>query len=333
MMGKMLSILIRHETGGDFIWQKGEEMSEKKYEEFLVLEEDTGVRLDQFLTGKLPEVSRSFLQKVIKEKGVLVEGKPGKAGSKLKAGELVTITIEPPRELEILAEDIPLDILYEDKDIIVINKPKQMVVHPAPGHYSGTIVNALLYHCKGELSGINGVLRPGIVHRIDQDTTGAIVVCKNDFSHRFIAAQLKEHSITRTYHAIVHNHVSQQEGTIESTLGRHPVDRKKMAMNVKNGKHAVTHYRVLDELNHRFTYIACHLETGRTHQIRVHMASLGHPILGDTVYGPNKCPFHLQGQTLHAKTLGFIHPSTKKYMEFDAPLPEYFQKLLKNLKA
>jgi len=308
-------------------------MSENKQEEFTVSEEDAGVRLDQFLAGKLPDVSRSFLQKQIKEKGVLVDGKEGKAGNKLKAGEVVSITIEPPRELEILPEDIPLDILYEDQDVIVINKPKRMVVHPAPGHYSGTIVNALLFHCKDSLSGINGVMRPGIVHRIDQDTTGAIVVCKNDFSHRFIAEQLREHSITRTYHAIVHNHVREQEGTIESTLGRHPVDRKKMAMNVKNGKPAVTHYRVLDNLNQRFTYVSCHLETGRTHQIRVHMASLGNPILGDAVYGPSKCPFHLQGQTLHAKTLGFIHPSTGKYMEFDAPLPEYFQKLLNNLKG
>ncbi len=308
-------------------------MSENHCTEFIVEEKDAGMRLDQFLTGKLPDVSRSFLQRQIKEKGVLVDGRAAKAGNKLKSGWTVSITIAPPKELEILPQDIPLDILYEDQDIIVLNKPKQMVVHPAPGHESGTIVNALLYHCKDSLSGINGVMRPGIVHRIDQDTTGAIVACKNDFSHRFIAAQLKEHSITRTYHAIVHNHVKEQEGTIESTLGRHPVDRKKMAMDVKNGKPAVTHYQVLDSLNQRFTYVSCHLETGRTHQIRVHMASLGNPILGDQVYGPGKCPFHLQGQTLHAKTLGFIHPSTKKYMEFDAPLPEYFQKLLTKLRG
>lgn len=307
-------------------------MSENQSTEFIVGEEDTGMRLDQFLSGRLPDVSRSFLQKQIREKGVLVDGRAAKAGNKLKPGSSVSVTIAPPRELEILPEDIPLDILYEDQDIIVVNKPKQMVVHPAPGHASGTMVNALLYHCRDSLSGINGVMRPGIVHRIDQDTTGAIVACKNDFSHQFIAAQLKEHSITRTYHAIVHNHVREPEGTIESTLGRHPVDRKKMAMDVKNGKPAVTHYRVLDDLNRRFTYVSCHLETGRTHQIRVHMASLGNPILGDQVYGPGKCPFQLQGQTLHAKTLGFIHPSTKKYMEFDAPLPDYFQKLLKNLK-
>lgn len=299
--------------------------------EYTVAHQETGVRLDQFLGSKLTDVSRSFLQREIKNGNATVNGKAAKAGNKLNEHDLVRFQMEPPKELEILPENIPLDILYEDNDIIVINKPKQMVVHPAPGHYSGTIVNALLYHCKDSLSGINGVMRPGIVHRIDQDTTGAIVVCKNDYAHRFIAEQLKEHSITRTYHAIVHNHVVKEEGTIESTIGRHPVDRKKMAMNVKNGKRAVTHYKVLDSLNGRYTYICCNLETGRTHQIRVHMASIGNPILGDSVYGPAKCPFSLTGQTLHAKTLGFIHPTTKKYMEFDAPLPEYFQKLLRQL--
>lgn len=301
--------------------------------EYTVPEEESGSRLDQFLTKKQPDISRSFLQKKIKEGKVLVNDKKAKAGLKLTNGDHIILYHEPPKELSIEPENIPLDILYEDEDIIVINKPKQMVVHPAPGHYSGTIVNALLYHCKDSLSGINGVLRPGIVHRIDQDTTGAIVVCKNDYAHNFIASQLKEHSISRTYHAIVHNHLKEEQGTIESTIGRHPVDRKKMAMNVKNGKHAVTHYIVLDPLNNKYTYIQCNLETGRTHQIRVHMASIGHPILGDSVYGPAKCPFHLQGQTLHAKTLGFIHPRTKKYIEFDAPLPEYFKKLLTTLKG
>lgn len=300
--------------------------------QYTVSKEEAGIRLDQFLTQRLPDVSRSFLQKQIKEQLVLVNQRVAKAGNKLNGNDLVQITIEPPKELLVEPEDIPLDILYEDEDIIVINKPKQMVVHPAPGHYSGTVVNALLYHCKDSLSGINGVLRPGIVHRIDQDTTGAIVICKNDYAHHFIAEQLKVHSITRTYHAIVHNHVVEEQGTIESTIGRHPVDRKKMAMNVKNGKRAVTHYQVIDALNGKFTYICCNLETGRTHQIRVHMASIGNPILGDTVYGPAKCPFRLTGQTLHAKTLGFIHPRTKKYIEFDAPLPEYFQKLLQQLK-
>ena len=303
-----------------------------KKQEWNVSAEEAGMRLDRYLSEKQSDVSRSFLQKNIKEGNVQINGKQAKASYKVEEQDLVSLMLEEPKELEILPENIPLDILYEDDDLIVINKPKQMVVHPAPGHYSGTIVNALLYHCKDSLSGINGVLRPGIVHRIDQDTTGAIVVCKNDYAHRFIAEQLKEHSITRTYHAIVHNAINEPEGTVEGAIGRHPTDRKKMAMHVKNGKEAVTHYKVLDPLNRKYTYIACNLETGRTHQIRVHMASIGHPILGDTVYGPSKCPFHLTGQTLHAKTLGFIHPTTKKYVEFDAPLPEYFQKLLRILK-
>ena len=300
--------------------------------EYTVSEDGAGMRLDQFLSKKLTDVSRSFLQKKIKEQSILINGKAAKAGNKLNIKDKVQVTLESPKELQIEAENIPLDILYEDEDIIVINKPKQMVVHPAPGHYSGTVVNALLYHCKDSLSGINGVMRPGIVHRIDQDTTGAIVICKNDMAHNFIAQQLKEHSITRAYHAIVCNSLTQVQGTIQGTLGRHPVDRKKMAVNVKNGKIAVTHYQVLDSLNGKYTYICCKLETGRTHQIRVHMASIGNPVLGDSIYGPAKCPFHLTGQTLHAKTLGFIHPRTKKYMEFDAPLPEYFEKLLRILK-
>lgn len=299
---------------------------------YTVLADETGLRLDQFLVKKLPDISRSFLQKKIKDQKVLVNDKAVKAGNKLSENDRVQITMEPPTELSIEPEDIPLDILFEDDDIIVINKPKQMVVHPAPGHYTGTIVNALMYHCKDSLSGINGVMRPGIVHRIDQDTTGAIVICKNDYAHNFIAEQLKEHTITRTYHAIVCNHLKESEGTIESTIGRHPVDRKKMAMNVKHGKHAVTHFKVLDTLNNKYTYIQCNLETGRTHQIRVHMASTGHPILGDSLYGPSRCPFNLQGQTLHAKTLGFIHPRTKEYVEFDAPLPEYFEKILRQLR-
>ena len=300
--------------------------------EYNITEHEEGLRLDKFLSEKHPDLSRAFIQKNIKDGRVFVNNKNEKTGYKVQKGDEVTFSIAPPKELEILPENIPLDILYEDSDIIVINKPKQMVVHPAPGHYSGTVVNALLYHCKDSLSGINGVLRPGIVHRIDQDTTGAIVICKNDFSHQFIAEQLKEHSITRTYHAIVLNHIKEENGTIEGNIGRHPVDRKKMAINVKNGKEAITHYQVLDCLNHKYTYISCNLETGRTHQIRVHMSSIGHPILGDSVYGPEKCPFHLTGQTLHAKTLGFIHPTTRKYMEFDAPLPEYFEKMLKILK-
>ncbi len=300
---------------------------------FSIGEQEEGTRLDQFLAAKLPDHSRSFLQKKIKEGAVTVNQKKEKSNYKLTLKDEVTVDIEPPAQLEVLPENIPLDILYEDEDLIVINKPKEMVVHPAPGHYTGTVVNALLYHCKDSLSGINGVMRPGIVHRIDQNTTGAIVICKNDYSHQFIAAQLQEHSITRTYHAIVLHGIKEEQGTIESTIGRHPTDRKKMAMNVKNGKNAVTHYQVLSSLNRKYTYVACRLETGRTHQIRVHMAGIGHPVLGDTVYGPKNCPFHLTGQTLHAKKLGFIHPRTKQYMEFDAPLPEYFLHLLEILET
>ena len=233
-----------------------------------------------------------------------------------------------PEELNVDPENIPLDILYEDDDLLVVNKPKGMVVHPAAGHSSGTLVNAVLYHCRGNLSGINGVLRPGIVHRIDMDTTGALVICKSDFAHQSLAEQLSVHSITRKYRAIVHGNLKEDEGTVRGAIGRHPTDRKKMAINERNGKPAVTHYRVLERLGN-YTYIECQLETGRTHQIRVHMASIGHPLLGDAVYGPKKCPVkNLQGQTLHAMVLGFIHPRTGAYMEFEAPLPEYFSNLL-----
>lgn len=292
---------------------------------------DEGKRLDVFLTENLPDYSRAFIQKQLKECCVTVNGKKCKPGQKLKTGEEISFLPAPVRELEILPQNIPLDIIYEDEDIIIINKPKQMVVHPAPGHTDGTLVNALLYHCKDSLSGINGILRPGIVHRIDMDTTGVIVACKNDMSHNSLAMQLKKHSITRTYHAIVHGNLTEKKSIIEGMIGRNRNDRKKMAVTAINGKPAVTHYEVLDELNRKYNYIACNLETGRTHQIRVHMASIGHPVLGDTVYGPKKCPFNLTGQTLHAKTLGFIHPRTGKYIEFEAPLPEYFIKLLKKL--
>lgn len=233
-----------------------------------------------------------------------------------------------PEELNVDPENIPLDILYEDDDLLVVNKPKGMVVHPAAGHSSGTLVNAVLYHCRGNLSGINGVLRPGIVHRIDMDTTGALVICKSDFAHQSLAEQLSVHSITRKYRAIVHGNLKEDEGTVRGAIGRHPTDRKKMAINERNGKPAVTHYRVLERFGN-YTYIECQLETGRTHQIRVHMASIGHPLLGDAVYGPKKCPVkNLQGQTLHAMVLGFIHPRTGAYMEFEAPIPEYFSNLL-----
>lgn len=300
--------------------------------DFYVEEACRDVRLDKFLSQYLEGYSRSFLQKLIKEDKVTVNNGACKSSYRLTPGEHLQIHIPEPEQISIEPEDIPLDILYEDGDIIVVNKPKRMVVHPAPGHYSGTLVNALMYHCRDSLSGINGVMRPGIVHRIDQDTTGVLVVCKNDTAHQSLAEQLKEHTITREYQAIVHGHIKASEGTVEGSIGRHPVDRKKMAMNVRNGKPAVTHYQVIDELNHQYTYISCRLETGRTHQIRVHMASLGHPILGDNLYGPSKCPFKLQGQTLHAKILGFVHPTTGEYMEFEAPLPDYFEKLLQKLR-
>ena len=295
-----------------------------------VLESQSGIRIDKFLSDELPEMSRSYIQKLIKEDQVTVNGKIVKANYKLSADDFVVVCQPELKEPDILAEDIPLDILYEDEDFLVINKPKGMVVHPSAGHYSGTLVNALMYYCKDDLSGINGVMRPGIVHRIDMDTTGSLLVCKNDFSHQHIAQQLKEHSIRRVYHAIVHGVIEEEEGTVDAPIGRHPIERKKMSINYKNGKEAVTHYKVIQRFKN-YTYIQCQLETGRTHQIRVHMASIKHPLLGDQVYGPQKNPFKLQGQTLHAKIMGITHPRTNEYIEADAPLPEYFQKLLKKL--
>lgn len=288
-------------------------------------------RLDKFLAEQMPELSRSHIQKLIRDGNVTVNQRTVKANYKVSVGDCVQIEVPEPEILDILPENIPLDILYEDDDILVVNKPKGMVVHPAPGHYSGTLVNAILYHCKDNLSGINGVIRPGIVHRIDMNTTGSLLVCKNDQSHRILAEQLKVHSITRKYHAIVYGSLKEDSGTVDAPIGRHPTDRKKMSTKAPNGRDAVTHYKVLERFGN-FTYIECQLETGRTHQIRVHMASIGHPILGDEVYGPAKCPYKLEGQTLHAKILGIEHPVTGVYMEFDAPLPEYFQKLLEKLR-
>ena len=297
---------------------------------FEIEKESENVRIDKFLSEELPDMSRSYIQKLIKEGQVVVNDTPVKANYKLSLGDLLTLEEPELQEPDILPENIPLDILYEDADLLIVNKPKGMVVHPAAGHYTGTLVNALMYHCQGQLSGINGVSRPGIVHRIDMDTTGSLLVCKNDVSHNCIAEQLKEHSITRVYHAIVHGVIKTEEGTIDAPIGRHPIDRKKMSINHKNGKPAVTHYKVLQRFKN-FTYIECRLETGRTHQIRVHMASIHHPLLGDAVYGPSNCPYKLQGQTLHAKTIGILHPSSKQYLEVDAPLPEYFENLLKKL--
>lgn len=290
-----------------------------------------GWRADKLIAEALPELSRSAVQNLIRDGHVTCDNKIVQKSTKLAPGSVLCVEIPEARPLDVKAENIPLDIVYEDDDLLVVNKPKGMVVHPAAGHYTGTLVNGLMYHCKDELSGINGVMRPGIVHRIDMDTTGVLIVCKNDKAHNAIAEQLKVHSITRKYYAIVHGVIKEDDGTVNAPIGRHPVDRKKMSINEKNGKEAVTHYHVLKRFR-RFTYVECQLETGRTHQIRVHMASIGHPLLGDQVYGPAKVPFSgLQGQTLHAGVLGIIHPATGEYMEFRAPLPEYFEKLLRKL--
>lgn len=302
---------------------------------FEITEELENERIDKCLSMLIDSLSRSFIQKLIKEGAVTVNGAVVKGSCRVKAEDNVSFVLPKAMEPDIEPEDILLDILYEDEDVIVVNKPKGMVVHPAAGHYSGTLVNALMYHCGSGLSGINGVMRPGIVHRIDMDTTGSVIACKNDVAHNCIARQLKEHTITRRYHAICRGVLKEDEGTIDRPIGRHPGDRKKMAV-VANGKRAVTHYRVLERLD-GYTYIECVLETGRTHQIRVHMASIGHPLLGDGVYADRK-PLSrlqgriLQGQTLHAKTLGFRHPSDGGYVEVDAPLPEYFVHLLEILR-
>ncbi len=299
---------------------------------FTVGEEDNGKRLDVILLKQLSEHTRSYLQHLIKDGSCRVnDAVIVKPGLKLGEGDLVFLSLPEPEPLSVEPENIPLSILYEDDDVLIVNKPKGMVVHPASGHTKGTLVNAVLYHCGDSLSGINGVIRPGIVHRIDRDTTGSLIVCKNDAAHSYIAEQIKAHSVNRIYRGIVNGVLKEDEGTIESTIGRSLNDRKKMAMNVKNGKPAITHYRVLERFS-RHTYAEFRLETGRTHQIRVHMAGIGHPLLGDEVYGPKKCPFPLQGQTLHAMTIGFLLPSTREYAEFSAPLPDYFTALLNTLR-
>ena len=298
---------------------------------FLISEEYENERLDKSLSDLTDDtVSRSYLQKLIKEKQVYVNEKEQKASYRLKTGDNVSFVIPDQVQPDIIPEKMELDILYEDMDVIVVNKPKDMVVHPAAGHFSHTLVNGLMYHCKDSLSGINGVLRPGIVHRIDKDTTGSIIACKNDNAHIKIAEQLKEHSITRKYRAICYGVVKEEHGTIDAPIGRDEKDRKKMSIN-QNGKHAVTHYKVLERFK-EYTYIECQLETGRTHQIRVHMASIGHPLLGDEVYSSRKWPFTTNGQTLHAYILGFVHPVSNAYIETVAPIPEYFNKILDKLR-
>ncbi|MBR4935446.1 MAG: RluA family pseudouridine synthase [Anaerotignum sp.] len=301
------------------------------YFTFAAEKEDVGTRIDVFLAENMEDLSRSGVQKLIDEGLITLNGGKTKANYKLREKDIIDVTVPEAKEVEILPENIPLDILYEDADVIVVNKPQGMVVHPAPGHFSGTLVNALMFHCGDELSGINGEKRPGIVHRIDKDTSGVLMIAKNDMAHQSLAAQLAEHSITRKYNAVVYNGFNEDEGTVDQPIGRNPQDRKKMAVTQKHSRHAVTHYRVIERME-KFTLIEAQLETGRTHQIRVHMTHIGHPLLGDPVYGPKKQPIALEGQALHARVLGFIHPRTGEYMEFEAPLPKHFEALLERLR-
>lgn len=293
-------------------------------------EEYSGCRADKFLAEILNGYSRSFIQKLISDENVTINSKSIKANYKLNIGDVIAVCIPEPVSLQISAENIPIKIVYEDDDIIIVDKPKGMVVHPSPGHYSGTLVNALMYHCKDRLSSINGVLRPGIVHRIDMDTTGLLVVCKNDTAHRVMAEKFKVHDITRVYTAIVYNHFTTMDGTINKPIARAKTDRKRMAVDY-DGRPAVTHYHVIDNLKGNYSLIELRLETGRTHQIRVHMSSINHPLLGDDVYGPKSKPFNTDGQVLHAGVLGFNHPITGEYMEFKSDLPDYFKCILKRL--
>ncbi len=295
--------------------------------------EQAGQRLDKLLAEALPELTRSAVQNLIAQGFVEAGRKELAKNAKLSVGTELTVTLPEPKPLEARAEDIPLDIVYEDGDLLVVNKPKGMVVHPAPGNEDGTLVNALLFHCGESLSGINGVLRPGIVHRIDKDTSGLLIVAKNDRAHQGLAAQIQEHSFTREYRAVVYGHVKDDEGTVDKPLGRHKTDRKKMAvlLGSPTARRAVTHYFVEERLP-GFSYLRLRLETGRTHQIRVHMASLGHPVAGDPVYGPKKVITALNGQCLHAGKIGFVHPGTGEYREFEAPLPPYFVDFLEKLR-
>lgn len=289
-------------------------------------------RLDKYLSDKLEDMTRSYLKKLISDdKVVLVNGNPTKPNYKLKPGDIIELTVPEPIELEIKTENIPLDIVYEDNDMLVVNKPQGMVVHPAAGNYTGTLVNALLYHCGDSLSGINGEKRPGIVHRIDKDTSGLLLVAKNDNAHQKLSSQIKEHSLTRAYKALVHGNIKQDSGRIDAPIGRHPSDRKKMTVTDKNSREAVTNFRVIERYG-RYTFVECILETGRTHQIRVHMSKNGHPIVGDKTYGVKKEEFNLAGQLLHAYKVGFIHPVSGEYMEFVSELPDYYMNVLDRLR-
>ena len=292
--------------------------------------DETGKRIDVYIYRFRDDLSRSQVQKLITDGKVTVNGKNIKSNYRLREKDIIDIEIPDPEPLDIEAEDISLNILYEDSDVIVIDKPQGMVVHPAPGHYSGTVVNALMYHCKDSLSGINGCMRPGIVHRIDMNTSGIIVAAKSDAAHKSLAVQFAEHSINRRYRAIVVGNIKEDTLTVDKPIGRNPRDRKKMAV-VEGGKRAVTHFTVLERFG-KYTYIEASLETGRTHQIRVHMAYSGHPLLGDNIYGSEKQPYKLMGQVLHAGVLGFVHPATGEYMEFRSEVPEYFEKLLERFR-
>ena len=289
-----------------------------------------GERSDAFLARSLPDLTRSAAQKLLEQGMVTLRGEALRKNDRLRPGEELEVTLPDPEPLDVVPQDIPLDVVYEDADVIVVNKPVGLVVHPAPGHPDGTLVNALLYHCGDSLSGVNGVLRPGIVHRIDRDTSGLIIAAKNDRSHLALAQQLQDHSLARTYEAVAVGGLKEDEGTVDAPIGRHPVDRKKMAIDRKNGKRAVTHYTVLGRYP-GYTHVECRLETGRTHQIRVHMASIGHPLLGDVVYGSKKPWPGLAGQCLHARKLRFIHPTTGKPVEVECPLPDWFQTVLKQI--
>lgn len=293
-------------------------------------QEQARQRLDLFLTKVCPELTRTYIQKLIEDGQVQVNHNNSKANYKLKEGDLVELQVPAPEALEATPEDIPLEVLYEDRDVIVVNKPQGMVVHPAHGHYTGTLVNALLFHCR-DLSGINGIMRPGIVHRIDKDTSGVIMAAKNDQAHLSLAEQIKEHTVTRLYKALVHGHIKEETGLVDAPIGRDEIDRKKMAVTLKNSKEAITRYRVIERFSN-FTLVEAKLETGRTHQIRVHMAYLGYPVVGDPVYGPKKAPFKLAGQLLHAEVLGFKHPRTQEYLEFSAPLPSYMAAIIEQLR-
>ncbi len=298
--------------------------------QFICETENAGERIDYFLSTCCEGFSRSAISKNIEKGLVSVNEKQVSKSYKLSAGDVVEMIVEEPVELDVLPQDIPLDIVYEDNDLLVVNKPKGMVVHPAAGNYTDTLVNALMFYCKDSLSGINGVLRPGIVHRIDKNTSGLLIVAKNDKAHNHLALQIKEHSFTREYLTVVYGNIKDDCGTVDAPIGRHPIDRKKMCVTDKNSKHAVTHYEVIERFN-GYTMLRCKLETGRTHQIRVHMAYIGHPVAGDDVYGPKKVIKSLNGQCLHAQKIGFIHPASEEYLEFSSDIPSVFSDFLRKL--